>query len=57
MAKKPSFKREASPDSQFGAAGSNIYEIVIDPDEEILYEGEMARFKPGMEKNFVTRWL
>ena len=33
------------------------YEIVIDPDEEILYEGELSKFKPGIERNFITRWL
>ena len=35
----------------------NIYELVIDPDEDVLYEGELCKFKPGMEKNFITRWL
>jgi hypothetical protein len=35
----------------------NIYEIVIDPDEEVHYEGELSKFKPGIEKNFITRWL
>jgi len=34
-----------------------IYEIVIDPEEEVLYEGELNKFKPGIEKNFITRWL
>jgi len=35
----------------------NIHEIVIDPDEEILLEGEMLKFKPGIEKNFISRWI
>ena len=35
----------------------NIHEIVIDPDEEILLEGEMVKFKPGIEKNFISRWI
>ena len=32
-------------------------EIIIDPDEEILMEGEMLKFKPGIEKNFISRWI
>jgi hypothetical protein len=35
----------------------NIHEIVIDPDEEILLEGEILKFKPGIEKNFISRWI
>lgn len=34
-----------------------VYEIVIDPEEEVLYEGELSKFKPGIEKNFIARWL
>ena len=34
-----------------------IHEIEIDPDEEILMEGEMLKFKPGIEKNFISRWI
>ena len=33
------------------------YEIEIDPDEEILMEGDMLKFKPGIEKNFISRWI
>ncbi len=36
---------------------SKVYEIVIDPEEEILFEGELDKFKPGIEKNFISRWL
>jgi hypothetical protein len=34
-----------------------VHEIVIDPDEELLMEGEISKFKPGIEKNFITRWI
>jgi len=36
---------------------SKTYEIVIDPEEEIIIEGEVDKFKPGIEKNFIPRWL
>lgn len=39
------------------ASGGGTYEIVIDPDEEVMFEGELSKFKPGIEKNFITRWL
>jgi len=29
------------------------YEIDIDPNEDILEEGELLKFKPGFEKNFI----
>ena len=32
-------------------------EIVIDPEEEILVEGDLVKFKPGIESNFIHRWL
>lgn len=32
-------------------------EIDIDPDEEILLEGDLQKFKPGFEKNFIARWI
>lgn len=35
----------------------NIFDVDIDPDEEILEEGELLKFKPGFEKNFIQRWL
>jgi hypothetical protein len=35
----------------------HVHEILIDPDEEILVEGEMLKFKPGIEKNFISRWI
>ena len=35
----------------------NVHEIVIDPDEEILLEGEIVKFKPGIERNFISRWV
>jgi tRNA A37 N6-isopentenylltransferase MiaA len=34
-----------------------VHEIVIDPDEEMLIEGEMMKFKPGIERNFISRWI
>ena len=34
-----------------------MHEVEIDPDEEILKEGEMFKFKPGIEKNFISRWI
>ena len=34
-----------------------VHEIVIDPDEEIIREGEIVKFKPGIEKNFISRWI
>ena len=34
-----------------------MQEVEIDPDEEIILEGEMHKFKPGIEKNFITRWI
>ena len=34
-----------------------VHEIIIDPDEEILLEGEILKFKPGIEKNFISRWI
>lgn len=34
-----------------------VHEVEIDPDEEIILEGEMYKFKPGIEKNFISRWL
>jgi len=34
-----------------------VHEVIIDPDEEILLEGEMNKFKPGIEKNFIQRWI
>lgn len=34
-----------------------MQEIIIDPDEEILLEGDMHKFKPGIEKNFISRWI
>jgi hypothetical protein len=34
-----------------------VQEIEIDPDEEILLEGELMKFKPGIEKNFISRWI
>ena len=34
-----------------------MYEIVIDPEEEVLWEGQLVKFKPGIEKNFIDRWL
>ena len=36
---------------------AKMYEIVIDPNEVILCEGDLSKFKPGMETNFITRWL
>ena len=32
-------------------------EIIIDPDEDILLESDLVKFKPGMESNFIHRWL
>ena len=47
--KKQSSKEEKNP--------YDIKEIYIDPNEEIIGEGELLRFKPGFEKNFIHRWL
>lgn len=48
--------RETHPVNEQEVA-PNIYEINIDPDEEVLFEGELSKFKPGIEKNFILRWL
>jgi hypothetical protein len=34
-----------------------VNEIIIDPDEEIIMESEQNKFKPGIERNFISRWL
>jgi hypothetical protein len=51
--KENSRKRERSSEM----SPSKTYEIVIDPEEEIIIEGEVDKFKPGIEKNFIPRWL
>jgi hypothetical protein len=30
---------------------------MIDPEEEIILEGDLTKFKPGIERNFIHRWL
>lgn len=30
---------------------------MIDPHDTTLSEGELHRFKPGMESNFISRWF
>lgn len=52
--KKKAVKKKLQPPPQ---EDYNIHEIIIDPDEEILLEGEMLKFKPGIEKNFISRWI
>jgi len=31
----------------------DIFDVDIDPEEEILEEGELLKFKPGFDKNFI----
>lgn len=55
---KKAKKKKALPKIQNGPENDwQIHEIVIDPDEEILMEGDIMKFKPGIEKNFITRWI
>jgi hypothetical protein len=39
------------------ATDYHVHDIEIDPNEEILMEGELLKFKPGFEKNFISRWI
>jgi hypothetical protein len=29
----------------------------VDPEDEVVMEAELLKFKPGFEKNFIDRWI
>ena len=57
IVKQPKVKAKPKPKPIIENIPMQGTEIVIDPDEEILLEGEMLKFKPGFEKNFIARWI
>jgi hypothetical protein len=33
------------------------HDFEVDPEDEIVMEAELLKFKPGIEKNFIDRWI
>jgi len=29
----------------------------VDPEDEVVMEADLLKFKPGIEKNFIERWI
>ncbi|CAI2367199.1 unnamed protein product [Moneuplotes crassus] len=42
-------------DLWFTGLGMNIFEL-CDPNQAIIKEGELYRYKPGLHKTYITRW-
>jgi hypothetical protein len=42
-----------------GMEGQNISydERYVDPNEPVIIEREIMRFKPGLSQNYISRWL